>query len=614
MLGIRDKIALGFGGLLIIIAIIGGESVILLGNLGEGIDVVLRQNYVSVVACHQMKEAINHIQLGVLLELFGYRWDEPEGIARHERQFIKALKEEQDSIDVPGEEEKVRQIEELFRKYARTLLQVRDPTVPLATRKHTYFGEVLPLSQEIYKTADDIIELNHTAMNVANRRAMSKAITARTRMLVFVCIASFVALGFTYFVGRWILNPINRLISSADDIKKGNLDLFLKVRSGDEIGRLLNAFNLMAASLREYRRVDQASMARVKGSTEQAFRSLPDALAVADPEGRLDIVTESARKVFQLEPGIFVQSLPYEWFTHLFMDAISTGRSAELNAEDKLVQRFVSGQERYYRPKAVPMLDSENEPTGVLFILEDVTVQRQQQEMKRSVIATVSHQLRTPLTSIQMVVHMLLQEKAGMLTEKQAELLVTAREEAQRLHNILIDLLDISSIESGKAQMNLQVIPPHLIVFEAVQRFSGDAQDRKIDLVVDLPEDLPNVWVDTTRMGYVFSNLLSNALKYTPEGGHIVISARPDEGWVNFSIADTGTGIPHEHLHRVFDRFFRAPSQERNTGAGLGLSIVKEIVEAHGGSISAASEGVGSVFTFSLKVAEIVAEEETGMV
>jgi signal transduction histidine kinase len=292
----------------------------------------------------------------------------------------------------------------------------------------------------------------------------------------------------------------------------------------------------------------------------------------------------------------------------LYKDAMKDGRAVQ----QKVIQHFVGGEERYYRPEAIPILDNDRLPTGVILVLQDVTQLQQQEEIKRGVISTVSHQLKTPLTSIRMAIHLLLEEKVGGLTEKQAELLVAAREDSDRLHGILNNLLDISRIESGRVPMEFRSVSPHSMVSEALEPFQRAAQDQGVTLSVELPDDLPEVWADLARMNHVISNLLSNALKYTPPGGKISFSAKAEEEQVRFLISDTGRGIPGKYLPRIFEQFFRVPEQGTETGAGLGLAIVKEIVEAHGGTVGVESgEGKGSIFTFTLRRADRISKEES---
>ncbi len=448
-------------------------------------------------------------------------------------------------------------------------------------------------------------------MHEANERARRIAARAQREMVLLLLAGMIIAAGFVFFFGKWVLRPINRLIQSTDEIRKGNLDLVVQSASRDEIGLLSQAFNAMAISLREFRRSDQAHLLRSQQATQQAFNSLPEAIAVIDLEGQVEVATETARNSFGLQPNISLGALPFGWMSELYQEAIKQGRKVNLKNSQGVFQHFIQGEERYFHPEAVPILDRERRPTGVVLVLQDVTQLRQQDEIKRGMISTVSHQLKTPLTSIRMATHLLLEEKVGQLTEKQVELLLAAREDSDRLHNMLNNLLDISRIESGKTGMEFQTISPNALQLEALEPFWRAAHDQGVTLNVEVPGDLPEVWADPTRIYYVFGNLLSNALKYTPAGGKVTVSAKAEKNEVRFSIADTGRGIPGQYLPRIFEQFFRVPDQEKDSGAGLGLAIVKEIIEAHGGTVGAESqEGKGSTFIFTLKTVDHLAKEE----
>jgi signal transduction histidine kinase len=319
----------------------------------------------------------------------------------------------------------------------------------------------------------------------------------------------------------------------------------------------------------------------------------------------VEVATGAAGDAFGLRLKVRVQDIPYPWMANLFEDALRKGRTVELEGTEAVVQQFVRNEERFYRPKAVPILDPGGEPAGVVLILHDVTQQRQLDEKKSGAVSAVSHQLKTPLTSIRMAIHLLLEEKVGGISPKQADLLVAVSEDAERLERIVDELLDIGRIASGKARMDLRPVPPIDLVSREMEASRPAARDGGVSLVVDLPATLPQVWVDPARVAHVFANLLSNALKYTPPGGKITLSARAEGEFVRFQVSDTGVGIPEKYHPRIFDQFFRMPDQGPGTGVGLGLAIVKDIVEAHGGTVGVESrEGEGSAFHFTLRVAD----------
>ena len=610
MLGLRHKISLGFGALLAIILVIGSQSIHHLSRLGDSIDVILRENYRSVLACQQMKESIERIDSGYLFVLLGHT-DQGRTLIRDNRAlFERSLEAELHNITLPDEGPMAARLQDLYRQYGAVLDRTLAPQPPPAMSQ-AYFAELLPLFSQIKSQADAILQLNQNNMSEANDRARHVAATARRRMYVLLAVGTALAVVFISFTRRWVLWPIHRLIRSADEIRRGNLDLVVAGESHDEIGHLSESFNAMAASLREFRRSDQAKLLRIQKATQQAFDSLPDAVAVVDSDGKVEVATESARSVFGLKTGANVGDLPFGWLVDLYQDARRSGRPATLEG-GRAIQQFVRGEERYYRPEATPILDGEREATGTVLVLKDVTQLREQEEIKRSVVRTVSHQLNTPLTSIRMAIHLLLAEKVGGLNEKQAELLLSAREDSDRLHEILSGLLDISRLESGRVRMEFQALSPGAIVADAIEPYRHEAKDRGVSLQTDLAEDLPAVWVDTIRIGNVFGNLLSNALKHTPAGGRIHVTAEGNDAWVRIIVSDTGEGIPAAFQSRVFEPFFRVPGQkEVSLGAGLGLAIVKEIVEAHGGSVGVESrEGAGSSFWFTLRRADKFPKEE----
>lgn len=601
MLGIRQKLSLGFGGLLILIVAIGTQSLAQFTTLGHSIDVILRENYRSVIASEQMKEALERMDSGALFSLLGDTVLGRDLIGRNIPAFEAALQIASSNITLPGEEEKTRLAGELFKQYKSALDEIQQSETSVGNRREAYFSRLFPLFHQIKDTADEILQMNHQSMMDANERARAAVASAKRRMYLLLLSGAAVALLFIVFTGKWILQPINRLIRSTDEIRRGNLELVVQSDSTDEIGRLSEAFNAMASSLRNFRRSDHIRIARIQRSTRQVFKSLPDAIVVADPDGCVEVATEPAGEVFGLRPGTRIHGVGLEWLGVLFDEALRSARIVEGKGRQAFIQRFVRGEEHFFRPEAAPILDGERQVTGVILILKDVTQQIHQDELKRGVISTVSHQLKTPLTSLRMAVYLLLEEKAGPLSPKQTELLLAARDDSDRLHSILAGLLDISRIESGKMRMDLRPESPRTIIFDQVERFRNLAKDRGIVLRLEVPDALPDVLADPVQIEHVLANLLSNALKYTSPGGEIRISAELREGAVCFAVSDTGKGIPQEYQDRVFEPFFRAPGQDGESGEGLGLAIAKEIIEAHGGSIEVQSEeGIGSVLTFCL--------------
>ncbi len=609
MLGIRTKLSLVFFGLLLIIVVVGIQSIFLFNELGGSIDLILRENYRSVVACHDMKESLERVDSGLLQTMLG-RVDEGKTIVtKNLNIFDQALKVELQNLTLPDEEEKVFQIKRLFEDYKHLTDLVMDPYPDLEKRRDVYFAKMMPLFREIKGVASEILQMNQANMNVSDENARSKAREARRAMIVLILVALTLAVGFMFLVSRWILRPIFSLINAANEIKSGNLDVVIHSKSGDEIGELAHSLDAMAASLRELKRSDQAHLNRIRRSTEQAFNIIPDGIAIVDELGNIELANRSASDLFDLRVNQRISGVPLQLLAQMYYQALNAKSTGEVEKRTGLIQRFVEGEERFFLPRAIPITDSSKYPTGVLILLSDVTQEHHQNELKKSVVATAAHQLRTPLTSVRMALHLLLEEKIGPLSDKQVELTIAAKDDSERLYLIIEQLLSIGRIESGKTQLDKKIVQSHQLIFDSVEPFQKKALEKGITLKVDLPVDLPAVEADPFLASQVFANLLSNALKYTDPGGSVTISAVSDEGYVRFSVTDTGKGIPRQYLNKILDQFFRVPGQVSGAGVGLGLPIVQEIITAHGGTLDIESaEGRGSAFTVSFKRADIPVE------
>ncbi|MCE5276245.1 MAG: HAMP domain-containing protein [Deltaproteobacteria bacterium] len=615
MLSLRQKLLVGFGGLLLIITVIGMKNILQVTDLGGAIDSILRENYRSVIACQTMKESLERMDDGSLSIILGNRKEGFDIIDKESIHFEKALNIELNNITMPGEGEMAHHLEGLFAQYKSIIISMKDPSLSSERLHKIYFTDLKQLFGEIKSTADTILTMNQKNMYDESQQAKRTGTTARHEMYILLLIGASVAVVYVSLIGKWILRPIKHLKASVDEIRHGNLDLVVSSDTHDEIGQLSDAFNEMTASLRELRRSDEAKLVRMQQSTQQTFNSLPNAVALVDQDGKVEAATDTAGNLFGLKRGVQIMNLHITWLKDLFKDAIGGNHPTSQLKNAPVIQHFVNAQEHYFQPTAVPILNNWKQISGAILVMNDVTKQLEQDELKREFLSTVSHQLKTPLTSVRMALHILLEEKIGSLTPKQADLLTAAREDSDRLYGVIENLLDISRIESGKIEMNIQSVPVGQLIRSAAESFQASARDRNIDLSMVLADNTPDVIADTTQIEHVFANLLTNSLKYTPAGGTITISAETEKEHVRFLVADTGSGIPAQYLAQVFDQFFRVPGQETKTGTGLGLTIVREIVQAHEGTVRAESTpGKGSIFSFTIprsdKIKSYTKEEE----
>jgi two-component system phosphate regulon sensor histidine kinase PhoR len=243
------------------------------------------------------------------------------------------------------------------------------------------------------------------------------------------------------------------------------------------------------------------------------------------------------------------------------------------------------------------------EVMGSVTVLQDISHLKELDKMKSEFIAMVSHELRAPIAAVEQQLTVILNKMAGEVTEKQGQLLSRAKERTKGLLTLIKDLLDLSKIEAGKMVQYKEPLSLQEIIEKVVELMKAEAEVKKIDVQWSTPEKLPRIQADRNSMEGIFTNLISNAIKYTSEGGKVWITLSEEGSFVKAMVSDTGIGIKKEDLPRIFDKFYRVKTAETRqiVGTGLGLSIVKSIVDAHLGSISVESEeGKGSTFTVLL--------------
>jgi two-component system, NtrC family, sensor histidine kinase KinB len=476
------------------------------------------------------------------------------------------------------------------------------------------FAAIQRLSPLIKARAQDVIDLNFQNMQPVEGKIKDMSDSA-TRLIVRLAVAGVaLAIVFILLMSRAILRPLGTLTQSLEEVAKGNLDQIVHVNSRDELHKLAEAFNVMAANLREFRRTDRAKLMRIQRTTQLAVNSLPDAIAVVNSSGIVELSNQTAQTLFGLFPEQSILSLRDERLGALYQQVSRDAAPSQPRGYESAIEVFdQGGQLRFFLPRAIPILDADRALLGVTVVLGDVTNLRKLDEMKSGLLSVVSHELKTPLTSIRMASHLLLEERVGSLNPKQTELLMAARDDADRLQKIIEDLLDMGRLESGRVRLDLQSEPSERLVSDAITPLESAFHDKGLTLSVDVPMETPPVLADPARIGHVFSNLLTNAMKFTAPGGRVRIYAESLDKFVRFIVEDTGIGIPSQHLGRIFERFYRVPRENQPSGAGLGLAIAKEIVDAHGGAISVESQPEkGSRFSFTLQRADqIPSKRET---
>jgi signal transduction histidine kinase len=414
-----------------------------------------------------------------------------------------------------------------------------------------------------------------------------------------------------WHTARAVLGPIQSVTRSAQLIGAGNLNQTVPVFAHDELGDLAEAFNRMTRQLRDFRQTHLARLLRTQRTSQATIDSFLDPVLVVDTDGRVEMANPAARQLLGIAPPAPGASLegplashwqPPEALVPPLEAALREQRASRTEAFEQTITFRQAGEERAYLPHVLPIRGPYGEALGAAVVLNDVTRFRLLDQIKSDLVATVSHELKTPLTSVRLVLHLLLEETVGPLTPKQAELLLDARDNAERLLHMIEHMLALARLEEKGGALDLRPEEPGALLQAAAEAARPRAEAKHVELTVQAAPGLPPVAADAVRLGQALNNLLDNAVAYTNQGGRITLGAGPgEEGTVRLTVSDTGTGIPPEYLPHVFERFFRVPGHSQEQGTGLGLAIVREIVTAHHGHVRCDSHlGEGTTFTLTL--------------
>jgi signal transduction histidine kinase len=454
----------------------------------------------------------------------------------------------------------------------------------------------------------DQLSLDHEKAMARGSASSDGDIVKTIRLLWIMMLVALVATLWAYIgLSRGLLSPLKSLTTSIKQVGEGNLDQNVPVLSRDELGVLAFSFNQMAAQLRQYQANTSVELLRLNETIRATLASFPDPVFVLNAEGAVEFRNPAADQLAVKLLFAGVTRLPAN-VDEKVEQVRSSGQDYLPTAFAEAIKFHLDGQDSYFLPRVVQLRTEKGATFGVAVILDNVTRMLLLDDVKSNLIATVSHELKTPLTSVRMAIYLLDERTVGGLNDKQTELVSAAKEDADRLLRTLNDLLDLAKLEHGSAPLQIRSVSPAELIATAESTTREFARASRSVLKTEIAPGLPDVPVDPQRIAYVFTNLITNAIKYSPEGSSVLVRAqtgqtRAGKACVRFSVKDHGPGISPEHRDHIFERFYRVPGTNKN-GAGIGLSIAREIVVAHGGEIGVISQpDEGSEFFFVLPVA-----------
>jgi two-component system phosphate regulon sensor histidine kinase PhoR len=416
--------------------------------------------------------------------------------------------------------------------------------------------------------------------------------TLITSIVLSMAIATLLVILAAAIIARRAAQPIRQLTQAARRIASGELEQKIPVLTSDESGQLAKAFNEMSASLKDM----VAEISDEKTKLANILSNIADGVMMVDDEGRVLLANKAAEHMFNFEETQATGKHLIETVRDYEIDR--TLKSCLETAKEQTAQLEFEPGKRFLRVIAVPLMTDGL--TGSLLLFQDLTELKSLQTMRRELVGNISHELRTPLAGIKAIVETL---QDGAISDKKVagDFLSSIDTEVDRMMQMVTELTELSRIESGRGDLKPEMVNLNLLAEDVIARFKPQAERKSVAMSADLSTDIPLVQADKDRIYQVITNLVHNAIKFTPQNGKVNISAELSENSVLMKVSDTGIGISAEDLPRIFERFYKADKARAGEGAGLGLAIAKHVIQAHGGNIWVESEeGKGSTFFFTL--------------
>jgi two-component system, NtrC family, sensor histidine kinase KinB len=584
---LRSRIRNGILVLLALVVMLGAYALPRVYRLGGAIRETLYRNYLSIEAAQHMQATLWRLELA---ERDGKAQDV---LAEDRAAFMHWLDVERHEFTEAGEPELTREIE----AKARNLFTEIAASPPGARHDREF--------EELHSRIDDLIEMNRSAMFRADSRAGRLGTRLTYEFAAGLGLLLIVGAAISWGLGWALSKPLTELTERLRGISQRKAHVRLGPQKLMELDAVAREFNQMAEKLEQYEQVNVERLVYEKNKTEAIIESLEDGVVLIDPNGVVTHINEIATLILGIEKTDALGS-PFDDLNSAsphylkVRDALrALGRSNSEAARTE-VQLHFRGRDHSYVLKPMPLRQTEGQSLGTLLILQDVTYLRDQDRARANLVATLSHELRTPLTSLTLSAQLLEREKPDT-GAKQRELVQTILEECGRMKQLTDNLLNLARGELASIALQRERIDLARIAEEVASRFVIQAAEKQVTIDKRV-EQVPHIIGDPVKLSWVVSNLIGNALRYTPSGGHIEVVTRQGEGVVRLEVADSGPGIAPELKEYIFERFTQyRPNGTEKGSAGLGLAIVKDIVQAHGGRIFLASDpGKGSRFAVEL--------------
>jgi two-component system, NtrC family, sensor histidine kinase KinB len=603
---IKSKVFAGLAFLfviIILISVIGVVFVNLLANASKG---TLANNYRSVEYSMKMLKSLDSIYDYRTHYIYPGKENVPGDITEknyisEKSNFLNSFIAEKNNITETGEKELVDNLNNNYSNFIDIVEQKEDN------------NSLINLRNSYFITRQSIVDIYNINMSAIQRINLRMGETAHRVTLWMVIICALSVLLTLFFIIKYpgsIVDPILELTDKIKAVSKGNYDQQLNFVSKDELGDLAVAFNIMAVRLKEYDESNLDKLLIEKKRLDAIIENLQDAVFILDENKNFLLANRGALNLTGLRSkdilGLYAPDVAMnnDLLRELIKGLI---KNNEEYKEDEKPIKIIQNKKEYYYSREI--IEIKAEPTGsdiertigYILLLKNITLFEERDVAKTNLIATVSHELKTPISSMNLSLKLLEDNRIGELNEEQKNLIISMRQQSVRLSKMVNELLDFSQTETGNIKLKISKVRPEDIIDLSVTAIMMLLSEKKIQLNLNVSDNLPDVKADLEKTVWVLVNLITNAMRFTPENGFINLGAETDKEFIKFSVKDEGPGISKEDQDKIFKRFVQVGN--KNKGTGLGLAISKEFVQAQGGKIIVESElGKGSTFSFYLPV------------
>jgi PAS domain S-box-containing protein len=607
---IKSKVFAGLAFLFVVIILISVLGIVFINQLANASKGTLADNYRSVEYTMKMLKSLDRIYdykihpMSTGKEIVS---DEIKGkdYITEKNNFLNSFIAEKNNITESGEKELVDELNNNYSNFIN-IVEQREDNNSLINLRNSYFIT----RQSIV----DIYNINMGAIQKINQRIGETAHRVSLWMVIIGSLSVLITLFFIIKYPGSIVDPILELTDKIKAISKGNYDQQLKFTSKDELGDLAEAFNVMAGRLKEY---DESNLDRLlieKKRLDAIIENLEDAIFILDEDKKFLLANRGALNLTGLRSkDISGKYAPDVAMNNDLLRELIKGlvkNDDEIKQEEEKPIKIIQNKKEYYYSREIieikvrPTLSDSERIIGYILLLKNITLFEERDVAKTNLIATVSHELKTPISSINLSLKLLEDDRIGGLNDEQKNLIISMRQQSVRLSKMVNELLDFSQTETGNIKLKISKVRPEDIIDLSVTAIMMLLSEKKIQLNLNVADSLPDVKADLEKTVWVLVNLITNAMRYTPENGFINLNANTDKEYIKFSVKDEGPGISKEDQDKIFKRFVQVGN--KNKGTGLGLAISKEFVQAQGGRITVESEpGKGSTFSFYLPVGHI---------